>query len=85
MSKAGKGKLLQELIYAAPKVEKLIKEKYPQAAITDVSDYIHTERFEVEIEGVSSEEFYSFARKSGFIRACFGFMLGRGLKRLEHD
>ena len=73
---------MEELIYAGQKVEKLIREKYPQAVIEDASDYIHTERFKVEIDEVSKEEFYSFAKKNGFIKECFGFLL-RTLREKE--
>lgn len=73
---------MEELIYAGQKVEKLIREKYPQAVIEDASDYIHTERFKVEIDKASKEEFYSFAKKNGFIGECFGFLL-RALRKKE--
>ena len=71
---------MKELIYAGLKVEKLIRKKYPQAIIEDESDYIHEERFEVEIDDVSQEEFYSFAEENGFIRACLGYLLKLELK-----
>lgn len=64
-----------DLIYAGEEVENLIKARYPLAKITDASDFIHTERFECQIEGVTQEEFYPFAIKEGFHRCCFAFSL----------
>jgi len=64
-----------DLIYGPREVEGVIKGKYPDAKIKDASDYIHTERFECEIEGVSEDEFYPFAIREGFVKCCFGFVL----------
>ena len=64
-----------DLIYAGKDVEGIIKKQYPNVKITDASDYIHTERFEMELENVSEDEFYPFAIKKGFIRGCLGFEL----------
>jgi hypothetical protein len=36
---------------------------------------VHTERFEVKIPGVTEDEFYPFAIKEGFARACFALEL----------
>lgn len=66
---------MNELVYAGSDVEKIIKDKYPQAKIADASDDIHTERFELELDGVSENEFYPFAISEGFARCCFGFEL----------
>lgn len=67
--------MMHELVYAGSDIEKIIKDKYPQARITDASDYIHTERFDLELEGVSDDEFYPFAISKGFARCCLGFEL----------
>jgi len=64
---------MRELVYGGVRVEKLIKKKYPSAKIRDASDYVHPERFEVEIEGIPEEEFYRFAIRSGFAKLCFIF------------
>lgn len=73
-----------DLIYAGGDVEGIIKKKYPFAKIKDASDYIHTERFEVEIEGVTDEEFYPFAISEGFGSCCFTVaLLLAGLKFKE--
>ena len=73
-----------DLIYGPREVEKVIKCRYPNAKIKDASDFIHTERFECEIEGVPDDEFYPFAIKEGFVECCFGFaLLLSSLKFLE--
>lgn len=64
-----------DLIYGPRKVEEVIKGRYPNAKITDASDFIHTERFECRIEGVSQDEFYPFAIREGFAGCCFGFRI----------
>jgi hypothetical protein len=57
--------MMHELIYANEEVEEIIKHKYPQAKTKDASDFIHTERFECDIEGISDNEFYPFAIGEG--------------------
>ena len=64
-----------DLIYGPRKAAEVIKARYPNAKITDASDFIHTERFECRIEGVSEDEFYPFAIREGFAGCCFGFEL----------
>jgi len=55
-----------DLVYGPKEAEEAIRHKYPNAKIADASDFIHTERFECRIEGVSNDEFYPFAIKEGF-------------------
>ena len=69
------GNKFYDLIYGPREVEEIIKGRYPTAKIKDASDYIHTERFECEIESVSEDEFYPFAIREGFAKLCFGFVL----------
>ena len=64
-----------DLIYGPREVEGVIRGRYPNAKIKDASDFIHTERFECEIEGVPDDEFYPFAIKEGFVECCFSFQL----------
>ena len=64
-----------ELVYDDDKTRQLIQEQYPQAKITDASDDIHSERFQVDIEGVEPKDFYIFAIKEGFALECLGFQL----------
>jgi hypothetical protein len=66
---------MRELVYAGGDVAKIIKEKYPSAVIEDASDYIHTERFEVEISDITDDDFYPFAIREGFAECCFSFNL----------
>lgn len=65
---------MHELIYAGREVEDLVRKKYPDAVLTDASDYIHTERFEFDA-GCDKDEFYIFAIREGFAEACLGFSL----------
>src|SRR3712207_6458237 len=63
-----------ELIYdgeAWPVVEK----HWPDAKFKDASDFIHESRFEVEIPGVTEDEFYPVMIREGFGACCFGLML----------
>jgi len=66
---------LHELVYAENDVADLIIAQWPNTVITDASDYIHTERFEVDIEGVEPDDFYSFAINEGFALNCLSLRL----------
>lgn len=65
--------MVHELIYAGQDIEELIKSRWPDAKITDASDHVRTEMFELDIPGVEEDEFYPFAMSRGFIGCCFGF------------
>lgn len=65
--------MMYELVYADKDVEVIIKKRFPQAVIENASDEIHRERFQVNIEGVTEDEFYPFAIREGFARCCLGF------------
>ena len=67
-------KSVYDLIYAGADVEQIILSKYPEAKITDASDGIHTERFEMDVE-TEEDEFYPFAIKEGFARCCFNISM----------
>jgi len=62
-----------ELVYADKSVESLILSKFPNTVIKNASDFVHTERFEVEIPEITEDEFYPFAIKEGFVKCCLGF------------
>jgi len=64
----------RELVYSYEPQQVLLT-KWPRAVIKDASDYIHTERIEVSIEGVTDDEFYPFALKEGFALDCLGFQI----------
>ena len=66
---------MDELVYAGRDTEEVVRKRYPQAKIKDASDYIHTERFELELPEVTEEEFYPFALREGFARCCLSFEL----------
>lgn len=66
--------MLSELIYADMEAENLIKGRYPSAKIEDASDFIHNERFLVEIE-TDEDEFYPFVIKEGLALCCLGFQM----------
>ena len=65
---------MRELIYAGEEVERLVRERFPHATITDASDGIHPERFQVEAQ-VDRLDFWWFAVREGFWRVCLGFGL----------
>jgi hypothetical protein len=66
--------LFYDLIYAGPDVEALIKEHWPNAKITDASDEIHRERFELSLDA-TEDDFYRFAIEKGFALECLCFQL----------
>lgn len=72
-----------ELIYGPRAAQDVIRAKWPNAEFTDETDCVHEERFMVEIEGVSNEELWELAGKSGFLRSCFTFCLWSMNKREE--
>ena len=75
---------MKELVYGGTEVEKLIKKKFSDAKIVDASDFVHAERFEVEID-TTDEIFYRFAIRKGIALICFGFRCGmmRGDKEIS--
>ena len=68
---------MYDLIYAPAEVEKIIKDKYPSVKITDASDEIHRERFEMELPDITEDEFYPFAIEEGFAQCCICFEMMR--------
>ena len=79
-SEIGKETIMQfhELIYADEMVGEIIKKEFPNAVFTDASDFIHTDRFEVDIETEESDiqkRFYIYALKNGFAENCFTLQL----------
>lgn len=74
-----------ELIYDSQEVADWITKKYPSAVIRDASDYIHEERFEVDIPNCDDYEFYKFAFDMGFIGSCLIFRLRCGTSKDKKD
>ena len=69
--------MLYDLIYTGSATSDKIKEKYPDAIIKDASDYIHEERFEVEIPSLepTDQGFYEFLWDICAIMHSFTFNL----------
>lgn len=70
--------MFYEAIYEGQSIWDKCKKKFPNAIITDASDCIHPDRFEIKIEGEEDqieEQFYIFALKEGFSQGCFIFQL----------
>lgn len=65
---------MRELIYDKDSWPDIL-ERWPEAKFTDASDFIHESRYEVEIEGVTDDEFYPFIIEKGWAGACFGLQL----------
>jgi len=63
--------MIKDLIYDNFCIPAIL-EKWPDAKITDASDYIHEGRFELEID-IEEDEFYPFAIREGFALSCFVF------------
>ena len=77
---------MEDLIYGGADIETLIKTKYPNAKITDASNNIYVERFEVDIPDVTDDEFYPFAINEGFARCCLSIeVLLQSLRFLEGE
>lgn len=66
---------MMDLIYLgddedrAPLVHEIMAE-YPNAKIEDASDFIHRNRFSLEIPEVDERQFFRFAVKKGFALCC---------------
>lgn len=71
---------MQELLYSVDS-KKTIKEKYPTAIFKNASDCSHEECYEVQIDGITQEEFWRFVVKEGFSSDCFGFVLKMNMLR----
>ncbi len=75
---------MQELVYCDYEVRGIIVKKFPDMIITDASDYVHEDRFEVKSDTVTEDEFYPFAIDEGFALCCFGFQL-MTMQKEHHD
>lgn len=74
------GSTFRELVYDES-VRIYIQENWPDAVFTDASDEIHEGRFEVEIAGITEDEFYPVALAEGW----FLSLLGGGLIALDNE
>jgi hypothetical protein len=66
---------MSELVYGPIAAQGSIEKKWPNAKFQDESDYIHEERFSVNIDGIDEKEFWKFACGEGFLGSCFKFRL----------
>lgn len=64
-----------ELVYAGDDVRDLIAARWPDAVFADASDFIHRERFEVTVPGVTQDEFFVCAIRDGWARCGLQFEL----------
>lgn len=63
-----------ELVYDE-EAREFVKERWPQAIVTDASDSLHEGRFQVSIPGVTVDEFYPVMMAEGWAEACLGFSM----------
>jgi len=71
---------MKELIYLSDSesrdpIIKIILAKWPDAKFEDASDFIHRNRFTVEISDVQPREFFALAVREGFAMCCFGIQI----------
>ena len=66
---------MKELVYADSEVYQEIKKRWPNATFEDASDFIHTERFHLEIPDAEEDDFYPFAIQYGFATCCLRFQI----------
>lgn len=67
------------------KAPKVLQEIWPEAKIEDASDFIHTERFVIEVD-VEEEEYFKTIIREGMARYSLGFrviMLKDGQRALR--
>lgn len=57
----------------------LLRGRYPDAVFRDGSDYIHPERFEIEMEGVTRKDYYLFLARTGIAAVSLNFRLDLGM------
>ena len=67
-------KVVSELVYDDGAV-KWIVERWPQAVVTDASDFVHEERSEVTISGLTKDEFYPVIIREGWSDVCLQFQM----------
>jgi len=66
--------MIHELVYPEDKEGKrdIISLLPDSSVVKDASDFIHTHRFEIEVD-MEEDEFYPYAIKAGFALCLFGF------------
>ena len=61
-----------ELVYDA-RAAAIIRERWPEARMSDASDFVHEGRFEVVIDDCDPDEFYAVMILEGWSGACLGW------------
>lgn len=66
-----------DLIYADKEVEQIFKNKFPKCKITDASDYVHMDRFNVEFDEMNIEKYFMFLidEKIGGVSFCLSLAI----------
>ena len=57
------------------KAPKVLQEIWPEAKIEDASDFIHTERFVIEIADVEEDEYFKTILREGMSEFSLGFQV----------
>lgn len=70
-----------ELVYLPYNGEDMenLRKKFPTARFSDASDYIHKERFNIEVEDISKKEFMKGLIQTGIWEECLGLRLEMGI------
>jgi len=77
---------MYDLIYADKKAEEIIKKQFPNAKTKDASDYIHTERFEITMDGDMPDEYIEFMLRSGLFELSLNIGLAlTGINKKAKD
>jgi hypothetical protein len=76
-----------ELVYLPYNGEDMenLHKKFPTAHFSDASDYIHENRFTIEVENISKKEFLKGLLQTGIWEACLGLRLLMGMPGRNKD
>lgn len=75
-----------DLMYDNDECQQAIAKQYPSAVFEDASDIVHEERFSVQIDDVSPDEYHKWLVMSGGAAASLGInMLLMGLNKGDKE
>lgn len=57
------------------KATEILQEIWPEAKIEDASDFVHRERFAIEVTDVAEEEFFKTIIREGMAEFSLGFQV----------
>ncbi len=66
---------MHDLIYAGSEISDNIKKQFPNATITDASDFIHPDRFSVDDESIEQEDWDRWVIKEGVFEVSLGIQM----------